>query len=446
MRLIGLVFTLFFCTTVFAQENSPYSRYGLGNLVPNQNMISRAMGGISAGYVDIPFDSAKLQGSLSINSSNPATYGSFSATTFDIGAEADFNTLKSINPVKSYNSGNSLFSYMQLGFPIKMKKANKKEIFLGVTLGIKPISRINYSIITAGRLPGIDSTQTIYEGNGGLNQAFAGAGLRIKCISIGFNTGYMFGNKNYSTQMGIPNDSVFYNSTTYSTNTDFGSVFFEGGIMYQGKISPRTYLRIGARGSLKRTFKASEDLIRETSYYDASSGNTLKLDSVYEQNQKGNITYPSSYGLGVSLQRPHWTFGADFDAMNWKDYRYYGQTDQVQNNWTMHVGAEYYPLESDKIVSTKKYFDFVKYRMGFYYGPDYINVNENMPSYAFTFGAGFPLKLRRSYADENQVSILNTSFEIGSRGNQTSQLRENYFRVGVGLTLSAIWFQRSKYY
>ena len=35
-----------------SQENSPYSRYGIGNLVPSGNIVNRAMGGISAGYSD----------------------------------------------------------------------------------------------------------------------------------------------------------------------------------------------------------------------------------------------------------------------------------------------------------------------------------------------------------------------------------------------------------
>src|SRR5215204_2426995 len=53
--------------TVFSQENSPYSRYGLGDIVPNTNVISRGMGGISAGYSDV----------LSINYNNPASFSNF---------------------------------------------------------------------------------------------------------------------------------------------------------------------------------------------------------------------------------------------------------------------------------------------------------------------------------------------------------------------------------
>ena len=57
---------------VFAQENSPYSRYGLGDIVPKTNIVSRGMGGISAGYSDYQ----------SINFINPASYSKLRTTIF----------------------------------------------------------------------------------------------------------------------------------------------------------------------------------------------------------------------------------------------------------------------------------------------------------------------------------------------------------------------------
>ena len=50
-----------------AQDNSPYSRYGIGDLHPNSNILNRGMGGISAAYAD----------PLSVNFVNPASYASF---------------------------------------------------------------------------------------------------------------------------------------------------------------------------------------------------------------------------------------------------------------------------------------------------------------------------------------------------------------------------------
>ena len=76
----------------------------------------------------------------------------------------------------------------------------KKDIKWGMSFGLKPVSKINYKIENRARLTGIDSVYTLYEGTGGLNQAFIGTGIKIKNLSLGINAGYMFGSKDYSTK------------------------------------------------------------------------------------------------------------------------------------------------------------------------------------------------------------------------------------------------------
>ena len=78
-----------------AQENSPYSRYGVGNLVPAGNILNRGMGGISAGYTD----------PATINSINPATYSNLVYSTLDVGVEYDGRVIKSQNPLGSCWAG-----------------------------------------------------------------------------------------------------------------------------------------------------------------------------------------------------------------------------------------------------------------------------------------------------------------------------------------------------
>src|SRR5690606_31988602 len=70
---VSVSFIVFFCTSfcaaVSAQDNSPYSRYGIGDLVPATNINYRAMGGVSAAVAD----------HLSVNFNNPASYSMFQA-------------------------------------------------------------------------------------------------------------------------------------------------------------------------------------------------------------------------------------------------------------------------------------------------------------------------------------------------------------------------------
>lgn len=446
--------TLLISTGAYAQENSPYSRYGLGDLTPNQNIVTRGMGGIAAGYSDYQ----------SINFVNPASYGNLSYldsntlrrnpaalrnTIFDIGAEVDTRVLKGGTPPTKFSATNLLISYLQLGLPIKIKKLNKKGIFLGISMGLKPVSRINYKVYGAERKSNIDSVLSIYEGSGGMSEANIGAGLRIKKLNIGFNTGYRFGNKDYSTSRYLVNDTVFYYPSRNSYKTNFGGMFLNTGVQYELNFKNKAgkdkgTLRLGGYGNLKRNITASQDVIKETITSDAS-GNIVRIDSVYVKNEKGIVVYPASFGAGFTYQDSsnHWLIGADYEKTYWSGYSFFNQKDQVKDSWRIRAGAEYLPATIN--TPLKKYFNFVRYRAGFYYGTDYINPGSNLPEYGLTLGAGFPLKLRRGYY-ESQISYLNTAIEIGSRGNNKNSLRESIFRISVGFSLSDLWFSRSKYY
>ena len=421
---------------VFAQENSPYSRYGLGDIVPKTNIVSRGMGGISAGYSDYQ----------SINFINPASYSNLKTTIFEFGVEADTRVLKSLSPPAKYSATNLVISYLQLGFPIKMKNANKKNIFWAINMGLRPVTKINYKISQQERLPDLDSIGKIFGGSGGINQVYLGTAISIKHFSLGVNGGYMFGNKDYSTQLTFINDSVRYSMSNNQTKSNFAGLFINGGIQYEHrmlnkKTKRESVLRFGAYGNLKQTMTATRDVVAETFLFDAS-GNKFRIDSVYEKNTNGSVIYPASLGMGVTYQTLNWLFGVDFETTQWQDYRFFGQSDLVQKSWKVRVGTEYYPLKEN--TSFKKYFNFVKYRFGFYYGPDYIKVVNTLPEFGFSFGAAFPLKLRKSYY-ETQTSILNTAIEFGSRGDKQTNLHESTVRFCLGFSLSDIWFGKAKY-
>jgi hypothetical protein len=423
-----------------AQENSPYSRYGLGDLAPNHNVFTRGMGGIAAAQLD----------NQSINFTNPSSLANINNTIFDVAAEADFRTLKRTNPAGKFNSANAYFSYLQMAFPLTTPKMFKKGIRWGMSFGIRPVTKINYKIETnTPPTGGIDSLNTVYEGSGGLNQAFFGTGLRIKNFSIGINAGYMFGNKDYSTKLTFISDSVHYYQSNSANKTRYGGLFINGGMQYDIAVEKdkngnvKRNIRLGVYGNLQQNISASNDLIRETIVYDGN-GNIHRLDSVYEElDVKGKIKYPAMIGAGFSYQGNNWIYGADFEFGNWSNYRYYGQKDLVQNNWIIRAGTQYYPAKENTPV--KKYFNFVKYRAGFYYGNDYINTGKNRPEYGFTVGTGMPLTSLRRVSYTGEYVVLNTALEIGNRGNKQTNLRENIVRFSVGISMNARWFQKPKY-
>ncbi len=438
------IFVLFSSSFAIAQENSPYSRYGMGDLVPSQNLVSRSMGGVSAGFLDI-FPIGKSLNSLNI--SNPATLGQLKNTVFDIGVELDRRTLKSNKSPDKFTANNLVVSYLQLGFPITTKKMQKKGNALGVSFGLKPVTKVNYKIISTERLTNIDSVTTLFEGIGGINQANISAGLKIKDFSFGFTTGYNFGNKETNSKREFINDTINYASSNSDVRTNFGGLFINLGTQYEIKLKNKSTIRIGATANLQHNLKGKRDKLDETFIF-GSDGSVISIDTVfYKKDESGVIKMPSSYTAGFTYmdKNNHWIVGADINYSSWSNYRFFGATDAVKNSTKLHVGAQYFPASDKTPIS--KYWRFVKYRAGFYYGNDYVNLGTTRPDYGITLGTATPLTSLRKY-NSNGFIMLNSGIEIGQRGSKQNQsLRESIFRVNFGISISDFtWFQKRKYF
>lgn len=435
------------CSFLNAQDNSPYSRYGLGDLTPATNIVNRGMGSFSAAYVD----------PLSVNINNPASYSSFLSyieqkskkaasgrVLFDVGLNFEGHTLREGNTAEKFTSSNALFSYMQLGIPLRRN--------WGLNFGLRQISRISYKINRIERLydpitgSSIDSAITEFSGDGGAFLATTGTGFAIKNFSFGINFGYLFGKKEYATKRAFINDTVEYHSSNHSTQSSFGNIYANAGIQYKIDLNKKLLLRLGAYGNLKQNLSAEQNILRET--FTRTQSGDVQLDSVYqEKNVKGKIIYPSGYGVGFVLEKKvdiqsnkygNWLIGADLVQNNWSQYRFYAVPDSVQNNWELRFGGQIRPEPK------KNYFSNVAYRAGFVIGQDYIHVQKKLPVWGLSFGMGLPLANYNQLA-RTQASIINLSIEYTKRGNNNNLLKDNFFRVSVGISLSDLWFIKRKY-
>jgi hypothetical protein len=427
IKLLGIL-TLLATSILNAQtENSPYSRYGLGDQLPSKNIISRGMGGVSAGYADV----------ISVNFQNPSSYARLKRATFDFGLEIDNRTLKSVNPPRKFVSTSPIISYVQLAFPLSMKKN------WGMNIGLWPVTRINYSIERQepfNGMPEYDSINTLFEGNGGTYEVYTGTGFNVKNLSLGFNVGYLFGSKDYSTKRYVLTDSAaFLYPSMHTNNTSLGGVFVNGGLQYTIRIGKENMLRLGGFGSLKRDFKARNEEVVQTFQESATTGEIDSIDVISTVSKTGKIRYPGNYGVGVMYYKgDKWLLGADFNQTKWSDYRYFAAADSVQDSWSFHLGGQIIP----NAFSGKSYWSRVTYRAGLWYGKDYVRVTNDLPIWGVSLGFGLPMR-PPSYS--NQRSVINTAFEFGQRGNNSNVIRENFFKISLGLTLSDVWFIKRKY-
>ena len=382
------------------------------------------MGGVSAAYSDFH----------TVNFINPASYSKLKYTTFDVGLEIDSRTLKALDPPRKFSSASPIISYIQMGIPLAMKKD------WGFTFGLRPITRINYKVERNERISGIDSLNSLFEGNGGTYEVHVGTGFGIKNFSVGVNVGYLFGSKNFSTRKSfIPDSSdIFYYQTNHETLSNYNGLLLNGGIQYAGKLNSSTFLRLGVHGNAKKTLNGTKNIIRETFKYNTVSGNIDSIDRIYsEPDIDGSVQYPSTFGGGFIFDKTgKWMFGADLEVSEWDDYKFFGEKDQVQNSWKLHVGGQIVPKPG------KNYFSYVAYRLGFVYGKDYIRVDKDLPLWSASAGASFPM---RKAAYTNQYSMINLGLEFGQRGNKENLVREGFFRFTLGFSLSDLWFVKRKY-
>ena len=170
----------------------------------------------------------------------------------------------------------------------------------------------------------------------------------------------------------------------------FGNLYFDAGMQYKIQLNKKVTLTLGAYGNLTQKLNATKDILRETFVFDPALGDT-RLDSVSDQrNVKGKLIYPASYTVGFVAQKlpdvkeGGWLFGVDFIQQNWDQYRFFDQTDLVQNKWELRMGSELRPAPK------RNYFSNVSYRAGFFIGPDYIKVDQKLSQFGISFGMGLP--------------------------------------------------------
>lgn len=429
--------------TVQAQDNSPYSRYGLGDIVPHSNVVNRAMGGIISGYssrLNVNFNNpASLSGlQTEVDRSGKSVYG---RAILDVGINLENRTIRSPQRADKFTSSYASFSYVQVGIPLKKN--------WGMSFGLRPLTRVSYLIMKKDRLfdsntgNPIDSAHTEFSGDGGSFLPNISTGFRIGDLSLGGSAGYFFGNRKTATKRALVNDSVAYYNSNHTTRSYFGDIFFDLGAQYEIALTAKTTLRFGLSGNLQSKLKASQDIMRETFTRDANSGD-FRLDSVHESNDnKGEIVYPASYTAGLVFEHLKengggWLVGADLMQTKWSNYRFFGAADAIKDNWQFRLGTELRPTPA-----IRNYFSTVSYRAGLSFGNDYVTAGGDLPQWSATLGMGLPM-VRSAYSP-GQFSIINVAFEYNKRGNNSNLLKENTFRISAGLSLSDLWFNKRKY-
>jgi hypothetical protein len=409
------------------KENSPYSRFGIGDISNPYNSIVRGMGGTATAYND----------DFNVNTYNPATYSYLKVTTLDFAFEARRRSIFMNNV--STSSGTATLSYLTLGIPFA------KGNHAGMAVGFMPLSSMYYNAndTVNNDIGNIGKGIVNYNGSGSLNYAYAGFSGRIKGFSIGFNAGYAFGSSRYSSTLESIDTTSVRNSEFTQINS-IGGLYWKGGAMYQARFKKEHYLNLGAAVTLAQQLNVTREAYDiGYRYFSGSTGLRVIRDTVAQTRltgAKGKLELPADYSFGAHFGKDyHWDIGADFVYSDWSKFSNFGDRTNVGTSaMRISLGGEVTPDPSakDKLASV------ITYRLGVYYAQDYLEFGgTKLNDIGGTIGASIPLK--RNFS---QFGRLNTSLNLGQRGTIVNNLaREFYVRFTIGVSLNEIWFRRPQY-
>lgn len=454
--------------------SSPYSRYGLGELNLQTFAGPAGMGGTFIAYHQdtiAPFF---------INAANPASLAGIRLSTFELGGQAQFTKISS--DASSIKKKNINFSYGSIGFPLKR--------FGGAAFGIMPYSTVGYKITSTQEDANVGTMTYIFQGDGGINKAFLGAGVKpfrrnltkfytsdladtlikyhetakykrkkfskqlLSEVSIGATGNYLFGTINQVTDVIYPGSITYFN-TKRQRSVQVSDFTFNGGL--QTNFTIDSVKSHGQRRLLKQKIKIGFGLFVNTpTAISAKQSNIIynyavdgfgierpKDTLLNSQENSGTIKLPLEMGLGLSIKKGEkLTVLMDAATTNWSGFKYFNSpTSDFKNSFRVSAGLNYVP--NKLAYGSSNYIKRIQYRLGISYSDGYLDLKSTKISNAFvSAGLGLPVGIGRF----DDIAVVNISAQYGKMGTVTNNLlQEEYVRLVLGFTFNKRWFIKYKY-
>ncbi len=408
--------------------NSPYTRFGYGELADRSFGAGRAMGGVGIG----------MRSNKQINPLNPASYNSMDSMTFifDFGVAGQVYWFDDGTHTRRDWTAN--LDYVALQFPVTRR--------LAMSAGIIPYSFVGYNF--GARVTDGDAPYTAnYNGSGGLNEVYLGASIDIwkKRLSVGANVGYLFGNITH--QQNTIFDSSLGTSTSPTTDKNvINSQYLEirdmkldFGLQYTHPLSATQRVVLGLTYSPAN--KLNHKLYEGITVGNNTSGGYTETDTITGK----RFDLPNSYGIGMSYVKDNkLTLAADFLYEAWGDAQFYSNTGNFQefkNRIKVAAGVEFIPDANKRMLLNR-----IRYRAGVKYSNSYLKINTvedngktgfGYDEYGASVGLGLPLLDNRS--------LLNLSFEyVKVKPESKLMIEEQHFRFTINYTFNEVWFMKFK--
>ncbi|SIS55304.1 hypothetical protein SAMN05421786_101177 [Chryseobacterium ureilyticum] len=404
-------------------SNSPYAKYGIGDVKYDNTIETASMGGISTAFIS-DFTS-------SFNFANPANNTNFELTSIRLEATNENNYFKSnFNDMKSTKHSTYL-SNISLAFPISSK------IKMGLTY--QPYSSKSYDIVTEDQ-KGSVYYQNGFKGSGTLNTAAVALSYKINQeFSVGARANLYFGDLYDLTEFRASNSEYVNGFETKNRVRNFN---FTLGTSYQ-KLNTRTdkKLTIGATATFGNTSNMITEYTNSTyRYIDATAGTKTDISIIDQQDVKSKNLIPLQASVGVGYgSENHWFLSGQLDYKKGENISYFGDTFNLHDTYRISAGGWYLPNYNN----FRNYFSRVIYRYGAFYEKGNLKIDgTNINKFGISAGVMLPFK----NSSITRMSGLEIGVEVGKRGTVKNNLiNQNFINLRVGFNFADKWFRKSLY-
>lgn len=422
------------------KDNSPYSRFGIGDIYDDNFIGSQHMGGLGASFID-PYN---------INIVNPASLSYLATASFDIGLHAEYSTLKDIENQR-IGRWNGNLNYMSLSFPLQnalndILDRKERDINLGMGFTLMPYSTVGYDISTFFFDENFGTYEVNYQGSGGSYQFLWSNGVRYKNWAFGINTGYLFGKISNLTRINFPDTEAAFGSNL-DNSTNISGFVWRMGLMYTHFLNKSKNendqdtdykkLVFGIYGNSKSGLNYNSNTF-ETSILGLPDGSQV-IDTFMDiRGDKSEGKLPSEFGAGISyVDGSKLMLGVNYETTAWSQFEGNFVNNNLKDTYKLSFGGYYRP----NYKSITSYLSRVYYRFGGFYQkvPVEIAQGEDISDYGISFGLGMPFFYQR------KISHANLGVTLGWRGLNTS-IEERYLRFTFSFTFNDDeWFIKRKY-
>lgn len=408
---------------------TPYSIFGVGDLVPQGTAYHQGMGGTG-----IASRNRKV-----INYMNPAAVTARDSLAFMV----DFSLRQSnkIYRQDDLKSGANLanFNDIVISFPIYKSSA--------MMIGVAPYSGLGYNFSSYETDPAligqVGNVTKSSAGTGGLYQVFAGGGVTLwRRFSLGAEYLFYFGKIQKATTLSYSTSG--YNGVSSGYNMILRGQSARFGLQYEQPVGGLT-LGLGATYTLATNLKGS------VVDYKVSTGSLVSdtLRNVVNDFSKDKVSLAGEWSVGLSLRSgERWRGEVDYSRSDWRNTgvdKVAGFANNSTSTFTattaqsVRAGFEFVPNAND----VRYYLRRVSYKAGAYFNEEYYLLNgKKVRAAGVTLGFTLPISNQNTKANNG----LSFAVDIGQRGSlRNAQVREQFINFTIGLNAFDIWFQKNRY-